>query len=162
MLSDPFIISIVSGLASGVLTAIASYFAISKKIHMEFERNAELELRARRVPIIQKLWKVMEPISYRSGRVKASERTISKFSEELTTWYYEVGGIYLSKSSWSMYIELQKALEKLQSCHGVNKLISELPHRDLHYLQHDGSALRSCTAKDCGTRSESSSDMQVI
>lgn len=156
--TNSFLISMVSGVASGLLTISFGYLTIKRKAKEEFDRNAELEIRSLRIPIVQKLWAVMSPIAFRSGSVSASARTISNLSEELTTWHYEVGGVYLSKTSWAAYLSLQESLDKLINHYGGNTSLSDLKHKDFHYLQHEGSVLRSCTAKDCGTRAESTSD----
>ena len=83
---------------------------------------------------------------------------LSKISDDLTHWYFKVGGLYISKTSQDFYVSFQETIEFIMAEHDRRDVrIDELSHAQFHKLQLEASALRSLTARDCGTRIETES-----
>lgn len=90
---NAYVISMLSGVFAGLLTAYISYRTVSRKIREEFKTNAELELRRTRLPVLQKLWVVLEPFSFFPGENTPDKKTLKDIQIDLTKWYYRTGGL---------------------------------------------------------------------
>ena len=155
---DQILSGIIAGTLSGTVVFLGGYMLMTRRVMKEFQAKAELEQRTARLAPVQKLWRAMEPLSFFPGPQRPEGVILMKLTEDLTTWYYGTGGVYVSTGSRDLYVGLQEKLQKLRCEYGDEATLSKVSscnHKDFHYLQHDASALRSSTAGDCGTRSKS-------
>lgn len=142
-----------SGLISGLIAAVLGYLAISRKIEKEKEATVDLHLRKLRIEAYRELWKVMLPLSISQREKDNPILNAKELSEALAKWYFETGGIYLSDVSQSAYRILQHTLQKVIDCNAESDHYSELVGQAIQ----DASDLRTCTARDIGSREQWSS-----
>jgi len=148
MAVDPesLLVSLVAGGFSGTITAIVGYYTVSRKIEKETRAKVDLDLRTRRIDAYRELWYLTRAFSETRVNSEYEKKTTGKLVASLSKWYFEEGGIFLSETS-------QKALGL-----SPNVAIKKLDSSIYLQLRNDASNLRTCTARDIGTREEWKSD----
>jgi hypothetical protein len=96
------------GIPTVIGTAAGFLGAILKDIFAARMKTDE-ELRDLRTPPYQELWKLTEALP-KWPRAPLTYADLRTFSEHLKTWYFEKGGIYLSRRSHKRYSAVQDAL----------------------------------------------------
>lgn len=140
--------AIFAGLLSGGLTGVISYFVLVQRISREAQAKVDLNLRELRIEAYKDLWKLTRPLSESADTDQRNKRT-DVISEELASWYFTTGGLFLSETSQKAYRVLQLAIGVYSS----NRL-EELSPGSYKQLREDASALRTCLARDIGSREE--------
>lgn len=148
-------VALISGLVGSLVGVLVTMWQVRK----QFEASAELQRRENRIPVMQKLWAQLQPLSFHGKTQIDRSDMLSKISDNLTDWYYKTGGLYLSKTSADFYVDFQNSLQSLMMAHdqGREVRLNQLTHAEFHRLQLEASALRSLTVRDCGTRIETDS-----
>jgi hypothetical protein len=109
-------------------------------------------LRAERIGSYKELWALLEPLA-KYARPKPFTREVAqKLSEDLRTWYFHTGGIYLSENSRKPYFALQDALHQIANTRDTAQPTAALPDKDFERVRRQGSDLRAALAEDLGTR----------
>jgi hypothetical protein len=138
---------IVAGLAAWLGKVWADRIAQSQKLLQDID----LDLRKRRIEVYAELWKATALLPKWPKATGVTYEQLLQFSGALRTWYYEKGGMYLSRSTHrDSYSPLQDTLaEILQD--NKSGLIS-----DQHYesIRRRCSALRTALAGDIESRRE--------
>ena len=132
------------GLVSGALLAV---LASRKRLEVEYD----IELRKHRIEAYQDLWKILEPLAYFSPPSVVTYAVARDLSKALRSWYFEVGGIFLSDATRDAYFDLQKKLG------GVIKEPLENDHlpvglQRFERLRAIASKLRTMSTQDVATR----------
>jgi hypothetical protein len=126
---------------------------------LKFGSTIDLDLRKRRIEAYQDLWNktALVPRWPRATDVRYSQ--LKQFSAEMRTWYFEKGGMYLSKSSQDKYSDLQKGIWNILDTIDAKALEgvlagSEGPESDGHYdaIRRKCSALRTSFTRDVLSR----------
>ena len=139
--------SVVGGavaLISGI--ALALYGSL-KRLEVEYD----IALRNHRIGAYQALWKILQPLAYYSPPSAVTYGVARDLSRALRSWYFEVGGLFLSEQTREAYFDLQKGLG------GVNKEPVEHDHlpvgdKVFERLRGTASTLRTATTQDVATR----------
>ena len=77
----------------------------------KFLLDIDLDLRNRRIPKYEELWKITRVCTRWPRANGVTYQDLEKYSEELATWYYQTGGLFLSKSTTADgYYALQETL----------------------------------------------------
>jgi hypothetical protein len=132
------------GLVTGALLAL---LASRKRLEVEYD----IELRKHRIEAYQALWKILEPLAYYSPPSAVTYAVARDLAQALRSWYFEVGGLFLSEESREAYFDLQKGLggvikEPLDDAH------VPLGPRRFERLRAIASKLRTASTQDVATR----------
>ena len=92
-----------AGLLTGALLAV---LGTRQRLEVEYD----IELRQRRIEAYQALWKILEPLAYYAPPSAVTYSVARDLAQALRTWYFEVGGLFLSEASREAYFDLQKGL----------------------------------------------------
>lgn len=135
------------GLGTGAVLAI---LGSRKRLEVEYD----IELRGHRIEAYQALWKILEPLAYYSPPEAVTYAVARELSQALRTWYFEVGGLFLSEETRGAYFNVQKGLggvikEPVENDH--------LPVGDKRFerLRGAASTLRTASTHDVATRVKS-------
>ncbi len=148
-MADPTIVAaLFSGGLAGLVTAGIGYLAVRRKIRQELKAKIDFDLRGHRIGAYKELWEKTRPLSESAGDEQRNCST-SDISDDLATWYFENGGLFLSETSQMAYRVMQLSLMKHRSIG-----LTELSSKAYKQLRQDASRLRTCTSRDVGSREE--------
>ena len=114
-------------------------------------QDIDVDLRKRRIDVYQELWKSTALLPKWPRHEGVTYERLRQFSEELRAWYFDKGGMYLSRSTHDgAYGPLQDALAELLQAHKSG------PISDEHYeaVRRRCSTLRGALADDIESRRE--------
>jgi hypothetical protein len=151
-MSDTFTSILVGGLAGGVSAAI-TYFSTRAKLRLDVAAQYDKQLQESRLAAYIKLWAMLEPLA-RFGRSSPVTYAILKdISDKTRTWYFEVGGIYLTRASTTPYFKwkglMQPVLDDADLAKNPDKAV---PESQLEAIIAAGSTLRTSLSDDIGTK----------
>ncbi len=150
------LLSLFAGLVSGAITAVVTYFATLAKARLDLTIEHDKALLQSRLEVYRDLWKRLKPLARYSPERPITYQIAKDTSEKLRDWYFDVGGIYLSRESRDPYFALKQALQniidkkELQQSGEVS--LDPIWIRPLH---ERGKALREVLSNDIGTRRQS-------
>jgi hypothetical protein len=111
----------------------------------------DLDLRKRRIEAYAPLWKASGLLPQWPRAVGVTYEQLQELSRSLRAWYYEAGGIYLSRSAHrDYYSPLQEALNEL----GRAKKSGVISDSDYDAVRKLCSRLRTAMANDIESRRE--------
>ena len=142
------LVTTVLGAGLGLLTGVVLALLGSRQ---RLEVEYDIELRKHRIEAYQALWKILEPLAYFSPPSAVTYAVARDLSQALRSWYFEVGGLFLSEGSREAYFDLQKGLG------GVIKEPLDARYRPLgprrfERLRSLASTLRTASTQDVATR----------
>ena len=142
------LVTTVLGAGLGLLTGVVLALLGSRQ---RLEVEYDIELRKHRIEAYQALWKILEPLAYYSPPSAVTYAVVRDLSQALRSWYFEVGGLFLSEGSREAYFDLQKGLG------GVIKEPLDARYRPLgprrfERLRSLASTLRTASTQDVATR----------
>ena len=142
------LVTTVLGAGLGLLTGVVLALLGSRQ---RLEVEYDIELRKHRIEAYQALWKILEPLAYYSPPSAVTYAVARDLSQALRSWYFEVGGLFLSEGSREAYFDLQKGLG------GVIKEPLDARYRPLGPRRFDrlrslASTLRTASTQDVATR----------
>jgi hypothetical protein len=141
-------VTTVLGAGLGLLTGVVLALLGSRQ---RLEVEYDIDLRKHRIEAYQALWKILEPLAYYSPPSAVTYAVARDLSQALRSWYFEVGGLFLSEGSRDAYFDLQKGLG------GVIKEPLDARYRPLGPRRFDrlrslASTLRTASTQDVATR----------
>ena len=141
------ILTLVLGAA---LSAVGTYLGTTAKWRLDYDAD----LRARRIAAYLSLWSTLQPPSL-YGRTEAFDGEAAELlAQQLRSWYFTQGGLFLSTSARGDYFALQQALARLDRGWGWTSPDQlELTAPAWEFLRLSGSRLRTGLTLDTGTRS---------
>jgi hypothetical protein len=149
---DTFSSVLIGGVAGGVSAAI-TYFSTRAKLRLDLAAQYDKQLQEKRLAAYMDLWAMLEPLA-RFGRDKLVTYAVLKdISDKTRSWYFHVGGIYLTRASVAPYFNwkglMQPILDNADLATNPDKPI---PQSQLEAIIAAGSALRSSLSEDIGTK----------
>ena len=150
------VLSLLTGLISGAITAVVTYFATLAKARLDLSIEYDKELRQERRKVYLDLWHRLKPLARYAAEKPVTYQLTKATSESLRDWYFDVGGIYLSRASRGPYFDLKGALQAIID----DPVLAREPDKPLEgpalvrvlNLGHD---LRDTLSNDIGTRQQS-------
>src|SRR6185295_2353645 len=107
------LLSLLTGLISGAITAVVTYFATLSKARLDLSIEYDKELRENRLTAYKELWKLLKPLARYSPETPLTHQVIKDTSESMRDWYFDVGGIFLSRASRTPYFALKQKMQKI-------------------------------------------------
>lgn len=145
--------SLLTGLVSGALTAVITYFVTLSKARLELTVEYDKELRKSRLEAYQKLWKIMKPLARYSPEKPLTRELVKQTSEAMRDWYFDAGGIFLSRASREPYFALKREMQAIIDNASLQEAMDAPLAKDLtHALHERGTSLRASLSDDIGTR----------
>ncbi len=145
--------SLLTGLVSGALTAVITYFVTLSKARLELTVEYDKELRKSRLEAYQKLWKIMKPLARYSPEKPLTRELVKQTSEAMRDWYFDAGGIFLSRASREPYFALKREMQAIIDNPSLQEATDAPLAKDLtHALHERGTSLRASLSDDIGTR----------
>lgn len=150
------LLTLITGFISGALTAIVTYYSAYAKARLDLTVEYDKELRQSRLKAYQDLWKLLKPLARYSAKQPLSYHVARRTSEKMRDWYFDDGGIYLSREARGPYFDLKRALQNIID----DKQLQQNPEAELDKpyvrpLQESGTLLREVLSNDVGTRRQS-------
>jgi hypothetical protein len=141
-------VTTVLGAGLGLLTgAVLALLASRQRPEVEYD----IQLRNHRIEAYQALWKTLEPLAYYAPPSAVTHVVATDLAQALRTWYFEVGGLFLSEASRDAYFDLQKGLGGVvKEPRAANDL--PLGTRRFERLRALASRLRTASTQDVATR----------
>ncbi len=145
--------SLLTGLISGAITAVITYFVTLSKARLELTVGYDKELRKSRLEAYQKLWKIMKPLARYSAERPLTHHIVRQTSEAMRDWYFDIGGIFLSHDSRGPYFALKREMQAIIDDASLRESKdAPLADRWTKRLYERGTALRASLSDDIGTR----------
>ena len=144
--------SLLAGLVSGLITAVITYYATLSKARLDLAILYDKELRESRLEAYRELWKRLKPLARYSPEAPVTCQVLRETSESMRDWYFEIGGIFLSRESRKPYFDLKdKMQEIIEGTKAEDEEVAVVgdPLKALHDL---GTALRESLSDDIGSR----------
>jgi hypothetical protein len=148
--------SLLTGLISGAITAVVTYFATLAKARLDLSIEYDKELRQERLKAYKDLWKRLESLAPYSPKKPLTYQLVKSTSEDLRDWYFEFGGIYLSQECRESYFALKESLQRVIDNPGLMKEKTRTLEPELAgTLRKQGSIQRTALSDDIGSRRRS-------
>jgi len=150
-------LSLITGLVSGLISAVITFFVTRSKVRLDLTAEYDRKLRSERLDAYRELFKRLKPLARYSQESPLTYAIIKDTSENLRDWYFDIGGIYLSKESRTPYFDLKTMLQKIIDDKELQKHPeAELPDKDwkdvIKALLEQGKLVRESLTNDIGTR----------
>jgi hypothetical protein len=150
------LLSLLTGLISGAITAVVTYYSTYARARLDLTVEYDKDLRTSRLQTYKDLWRRLKPLARYTAERPLSYRIAKDTSEDMRNWYFDVGGIYLSRESRGPYFAVKKALQQIiddrdlaqRPDDGVDPQVAKRVYRK-------GTALREELSNDIGTRRQS-------
>jgi hypothetical protein len=148
------LIALIAGLVSGAVTSVITYFATAAKIRLELTIEYDKELRKERLSAYLKLWPKLKPLARYSPPSPVSRQLVKDTSEDMRDWYFDTGGVYLSRESRDHYFKLKGTMQKIIDDPEILEEDGSLPGKWVKTLHYEATRLRAALSDDIGTRQE--------
>jgi hypothetical protein len=151
-------LSLITGLVSGLVSAVITFFVTRAKVRLDLTAEYDRKLRSERLDAYRDLFKRLKPLARYSPEKPLTYKIIRDTSEDLRDWYFDVGGIYLSKQSRHPYFHLKCLMQKIIDQEKFKEidpndecLVKEFKALTGEILE-EGKSLRLYLTNDIGTR----------
>jgi hypothetical protein len=150
-------LSLMTGLISGLVSAVITFFVTRAKVRLDLTAEYDRKLRSERLDAYRELFKRLKPLARYSPEKPLTYKIIKETSEDLRDWYFDIGGIYLSKESRKPYFHLKGLMQKIID----NEKFKDDPKDDevakefadlTGQVLAEGKLLREYLTNDIGTR----------
>ena len=146
-------LAVVTGLVSGVLSSALTYFSTRSKIRLDMRVEYDKSLHEKRLALYKDLWPKTEPLARFSPHCILTYNILKNVTEELRRWYFNEGGIYLSKRSRKPYFALKRELQRvLEDDHLVKQPDGPIDTKLRDAVLDAASRLRTSLADDVRAR----------
>jgi len=105
--------SLVTALLSGIISSALTYFSTRSKIRLEMTVDYDKDLHNKRLELYKQLWPKTKPLAEFTRESPLTYDIVKAVAEETRDWYFDQGGIYLSKRSRKPYFRLKSLLQNV-------------------------------------------------
>ena len=150
---ESFVVPLISGLVAGVISSVLTYFGIRSKIRLDLTAEYDKELRTSRLEVYKTLWTLLKPLARFSRESPLTYQLVKETSEKMRNWYFDTGGIYLSRQSRDPYFKMKEAMQGIiDDASLVQRVDEPLSGAYIKAVLSSGTKLRKSLADDIGTR----------
>ena len=128
---------------SGFIGATVAYLGAVLKDIVETRTFVDKTLLNKRAELYQTAWEYTELLSIYRSKDNITREQYEQVSKNLHCWYFQTGGLYLSRSSQKAFAKLQKSLIEIST----NKVLPDKEH-----LRRIGSLFRTNLTNDLISR----------
>jgi hypothetical protein len=147
------LLSLLAGLVSGAITAVVTYFATLSKSRLDLAIVYDKELRENRLEAYKELWRRLKPLARYSPEAAATYQIVKDTSESMRDWYFDLGGIFLSRESREPYFALKRTMQAIIDDPDLQKEKERaLEDPWIEPLLEQGRVLREALSNDIGSR----------
>ena len=145
--------SVVIGGVAGLVSSLITHFSTRAKIRLDVAAVYDKTLQENRFAAYTKLWAMLELLARYGREVPITHKELSSVSSETRTWYFKVGGIYLTQSSRTPYFNWKKQMQLLLDNEEFkNQPDMPIPDKTLEAVISAASTLRTSLSDDIGTK----------
>jgi hypothetical protein len=150
----PLDVTVIVAIITGVLGILGTYLSAVLKFRKDLEAKYDIDLRDKRIEVYKELWKRLQPLAKYSPPGPFTFNKVQELLADLRSWYFEVGGLFLSERSRDAYFALLDKMEEVLKypTFQPNEVLSDDVREE---IRQKSSTLRTQLAKDVGTRQES-------
>ena len=149
------VLSIIASLLLAAVTAVFTYLATRSKIRLDLTAEYDKDLRSSRLKAYQDLWKLLEPLARYSRPGPVTYSVVKEVAEKMRIWYFQQGGIFLTKESYDPYFSLKAEMQEIIDDELLKQdNARELDEKGLSTLLTGASLLRKSLTEDIGSRNE--------
>lgn len=143
--------SVLIGALAALIAAGVTFVTTRWQLRRQFDFEYDRRLREHRLTAYGELWQLLEPLSIYEQKPITVE-TAAALSARMTRWYYRTGGLVLSVVAREAYFPVQNILAAAGSL--PFPAHHRLARATMEELKARGSALRTATTSDVGTRAD--------
>lgn len=103
--------SVITGLVSGIISSALTYFGTRSKIRLDMTVEYDKALHQKRLDLYKELWPKTKPLAEFAAEAPLSYNVIQQVTEQMRDWYFQEGGIYLSRRSRKPYFRLKRLMQ---------------------------------------------------
>jgi hypothetical protein len=112
-MADVSMASVITGLVSGIISSILTYFSTRSKIRLDMTVEYDKALHNKRLELYKNLWPKTKSLAEFSAEAPVTLDVIKDVSCNMRDWYFAEGGIYLSRRSRRPYFNLKSLMQKV-------------------------------------------------
>jgi len=147
---ETVVVALLTLIAGAAVSGVVTYLETRRKLSFDYDAD----LRERRILAYADLWASLEPLAKYAPKKKFSHVEATQLAESLRHWYFEKGGIFLSRDARQDYFAVQEVLGLLDDEWGwTSPECDALTPAAREHLRTCGSRLRTSLIRDVGTRS---------
>jgi hypothetical protein len=105
--------SLITALLSGIVSSALTYFSTRSKIRLDMTVAYDKDLHNKRLELYKQLWPKTKPLAEFTRDSALTYDIVKTVAEETRDWYFDQGGIYLSKRSRKPYFRLKSLMQKV-------------------------------------------------
>ena len=102
--------SLITGLASGAVSSVLTYFATRSKIRLDLTAEYDKALHDKRLVLYKEFWPITKPLGRFVPHFSLTYNHVKSAVTDMHEWYFKEGGIYLSKNSREPYFHLKEQM----------------------------------------------------
>jgi hypothetical protein len=148
---NTLLISLLTLVAGAVISGVLTYVGTRSKVALDYDAD----LREKRIAAYTDLWCRLQPLAKYPPQTSFSRTDATDLAESLRAWYFEKGGLFLSRATRGDYFALQDLLRHIVEGWGWDSPNQEnLTPAAREQLRTYGSRLRTGLIRDVGTRAQ--------
>ncbi len=152
-MADTLKSALIGGVA-GLVSAVVTYFSTRARLRLDLAAEYDKQLQESRLAAYTKLWLMLEPLARygRDGPVTYGD--LQTISTDTRKWYFETGGIYLTRRSRGPYFRWKKLMQPHLDEARRTAIPPErsLPTPVMDEIIEAASTLRTSLSDDIGTK----------
>jgi hypothetical protein len=137
---------------SAFVGGMVSYLGAVLKNWLDLRQRVDQALRRKRESLYASLWTVLAKYPDWSDDATEKYNSLEDFSKEITKWYDNAGGMYLSRSATAAVFRLQRVLREIRSKNINSGLDTTLSPKDNKSIKKRCVKLRKGLTRDLLSR----------
>jgi hypothetical protein len=131
---------------------VITYLSTRAKVRLDLAAEYDRDLQKNRLEAYGKLWAMLEPLA-RYGNQPVTHEVLRGVSENTRKWYFQTGGIYLTRRSRGPYFKWKALMQPLLDDVDLQRRPTQpIPQTRLGQIIEAGSSLRTSLSDDIGTK----------
>jgi hypothetical protein len=148
---DQGLVSIIVAIITGLISGFASYTLARREAELRLLGMIDEGTSKERLAEYKKLWKHMQLLPLFPPNETVTYGEVKKLNEDFRWWYFNEGGIYLTRMSKDIYLDAQELLYNLWKDHRQN-LAGSVQEEQYKAARSRLSDLRDQMAEDLRSR----------